>query len=201
MSQIVLASGNQGKLREFAQLLAPLSIEILTQSELGVSEAAETGLSFIENAIIKARNACAQTGLPAIADDSGIEVDALHGAPGIYSSRYAGDEASDADNIEALLKALNGVPASERNARFQCVVVYMRHANDPTPLICQGTWHGQILSEAAGDGGFGYDPVFFVPETDCSAAELSSQQKHAISHRGQAMRCFIEEFQYARHLP
>lgn len=201
MSQIVLASGNQGKLREFTQLLAPLNIEILTQSELGVSEAAETGLSFIENAIIKARNACAQTGLPAIADDSGIEVDALHGAPGIYSSRYAGEEASDADNIEALLKALNGVPASERNARFQCVVVYMRHAKDPTPLICQGTWHGQILSEAAGDGGFGYDPVFFVPETDCSAAELSAQQKHAISHRGQAMRCFIEEFQYARHLP
>jgi XTP/dITP diphosphohydrolase len=201
MSQIVLASGNQGKLREFTQLLAPLSIEILTQSELGVSEAAETGLSFIENAIIKARNACAQTGLPAIADDSGIEVDALHGAPGIYSSRYAGEQASDTDNIEALLKALNGVPASERNARFQCVVVYMRHANDPTPLICQGTWHGQILTEAAGDGGFGYDPVFFVPETDCSAAELSAQQKHAISHRGQAMRCFIEEFQYARHLP
>lgn len=201
MSQIVLASGNQGKLREFTQLLAPLSIEILTQSELGVSEAAETGLSFIENAIIKARNACAQTGLPAIADDSGIEVDALHGAPGIYSARYAGEQASDSDNIEALLKALNGVPASERNARFQCVVVYMRHANDPTPLICQGTWHGQILSEAAGDGGFGYDPVFFVPETDCSAAELSSQQKHAISHRGQAMRCFIEEFQYARHQP
>lgn len=201
MSQIVLASGNQGKLREFTQLLAPLSIEILTQSELGVSEAAETGLSFIENAILKARNACAQTGLPAIADDSGIEVDALHGAPGIYSSRYAGEQASDADNIEALLKALNGVPESERNARFQCVVVYMRHAKDPTPLICQGTWHGQILSEAAGDGGFGYDPVFFVPETDCSAAELSSQQKHAISHRGQAMRSFIEEFQYARHLP
>lgn len=201
MSQIVLASGNQGKLREFTQLLAPLSIEILTQSELGVSEAAETGLSFIENAIIKARNACAQTGLPAIADDSGIEVDALHGAPGIYSARYAGEQATDSDNIEALLKALNGVPASERNARFQCVVVYMRHAKDPTPLICQGTWHGQILSEAAGDGGFGYDPVFFVPETDCSAAELSSQQKHAISHRGQAMRCFIEEFQYARHQP
>jgi XTP/dITP diphosphohydrolase len=201
MSQIVLASGNQGKLREFTQLLAPLSIEILPQSELGVSEAAETGLSFIENAIIKARNACAQTGLPAIADDSGIEVDVLHGAPGIYSARYAGEQATDSDNIEALLKALNGVPASERNARFQCVVVYMRHAKDPTPLICQGTWHGQILSEAAGDGGFGYDPVFFVPETDCSAAELSSQQKHAISHRGQAMRCFIEEFQYARHQP
>lgn len=201
MSQIVLASGNQGKLREFSQLLAPLNIEVITQSELGVSEVAETGLSFVENAIIKARNACAQTGLPAIADDSGIEVDALRGAPGIYSSRYAGPDASDADNIQTLLSALEQVPAHERTARFQCVLVYMRHAEDPTPLICHGTWQGQILSEAAGDGGFGYDPVFFVAETDCSAAELSSQQKHAISHRGQAMRRFIEEFQYARHLP
>ena len=201
MSQIVLATGNQGKLREFKQLLAPLSIEVITQSELGVIEAEETGLSFVENAIIKARNACAQTGLPAIADDSGIEVDALLGAPGIYSSRYAGAAASDEDNIHALLEAMKDVPESERHARFQCVVVYMRHAGDPTPLICQGTWHGQILTEAAGDGGFGYDPLFFVAETDCSAAELSSQQKHAISHRGQAMRRFIEEFQYARHLP
>jgi XTP/dITP diphosphohydrolase len=201
MSRIVLASGNQGKLREFAQLLAPLNINIVTQAELGVSEADETGLSFVENAILKARNACAQTGLPAIADDSGIEVDALLGAPGIYSSRYAGSDASDQDNIDALLTALQDVPATERSARFQCVLVYMRHAADPTPLICQGTWHGQILSEAAGDGGFGYDPVFFVAETDCSAAELSAQQKHAISHRGQAMRRFIEEFQYARHQP
>ena len=201
MSQIVLATGNQGKLREFAQLLTPLSIEVVTQSELGVNEVAETGLSFVENAILKARNACAQTGLPAIADDSGLEVDALLGAPGIYSSRYAGENASDADNIEALLTALQDIPDTERQARFQCVLVFMRHADDPTPLICQGTWHGQILTEPSGDGGFGYDPVFFVAETDCSAAELSAQQKHAVSHRGQAMRRFIEEFQYTRHLP
>jgi XTP/dITP diphosphohydrolase len=201
MSQIVLASGNQGKLREFAQLLAPLNINIVTQSELDVIEADETGLSFVENAILKARNACDQTGLPAIADDSGIEVDALRGAPGIYSSRYAGADASDEDNIQALLKALDGAADGERSARFQCVLVFMRHAEDPTPLICQGTWHGQIMNEPTGDGGFGYDPVFFVPETDCSAAELSAQQKHAISHRGQAMRRFIEEFQYIRHRP
>ena len=201
MSKIVLASGNQGKLREFAQLLAPLDIDIVTQSEMGVCEVAETGLSFVENAIIKARNACRQTGLPAIADDSGIEVDALLGAPGIYSSRYAGPEASDKDNIHALLNALQSVPENERSARFQCVVVFMRHAQDPTPLICHGTWHGQILTEPVGDGGFGYDPVFFVAETDSSAAELSAEQKHAVSHRGQAMRRFIEEFQYARHLP
>lgn len=201
MSQIVLATGNQGKLREFAQLLAPLSINVVTQAEMGVTEVAETGLSFVENAIIKARNACAQTGLPAIADDSGLEVDALLGAPGIYSSRYAGENASDADNIDALLTALQDVPDTERQARFQCVLVFMRHADDPTPLICQGTWHGQILTDPAGEGGFGYDPVFFVAETDCSAAELSAQQKHAVSHRGQAMRRFIEEFQYARHLP
>ncbi|GAB4298473.1 MAG: RdgB/HAM1 family non-canonical purine NTP pyrophosphatase [Methylophaga sp.] len=201
MSRIVLASGNRGKLREFAQLLAPLNIDIVTQSEMGVTDVAETGLSFVENAILKARNACAQTGLPAIADDSGLEVDALSGAPGIRSSRYAGENASDRDNIEALLAAMKDVPETERQARFQCLLVYMRHADDPTPLICQGTWHGQILTEPVGDGGFGYDPIFFVAETDCSAAELTAQQKHAISHRGQAMRRFIEEFQYTRHLP
>ena len=201
MSKIVLASGNQGKLREFAQLLAPLNINIVTQSELDVIEADETGLSFVENAIIKARNACLQTNLPAIADDSGIEVDALRGEPGIYSSRYAGPDASDADNVQALLAALEGVPEAERTARFQCVVVYMRHAEDPTPLICQGSWQGQILTAPAGEGGFGYDPVFFVAETDSSAAELSPEQKHAVSHRGQAMRRFLQEFQYIRHLP
>ncbi len=201
MSKIVLASSNRGKLREFSQLLAPLAVDIIPQSELGVIDAEETGFSFVENAIIKARNACKQTGLPAIADDSGIEVDALHGAPGIYSSRYAGPGASDEDNVNALLEALKDVPEAERTARFQCLLVYMRHAEDPTPLICQGSWHGQILFEPAGDGGFGYDPVFLVPETDCSAAELSAEQKHAISHRGLAMRCFLEEFQYARHLP
>lgn len=201
MNRLVLASGNAGKLREFAHLLAPLKIDVIPQSELDVPEAAETGLSFVENAIIKARNACAYSGLPAIADDSGIEVDALHGAPGIYSSRYAGVNASDQNNLNALLKALENVPENERNARYQCVLVFMRHADDPTPLICQASWQGSILDQPVGDGGFGYDPIFWVAETDCSAAELSDEQKHAISHRGKAMRQFIEEFQYTRHTP
>lgn len=201
MSKIVLASGNIGKLRELSQILSPLGLELIAQSDLNVAEAEETGLSFVENAIIKARNAALFTGLPAIADDSGIEVDALHGAPGIYSSRYAGPDASDTDNIEALLEAMKDVPETERTARFQCVVVFMRHAEDPTPLICQGSWQGQILQSPLGDEGFGYDPVFWVSETDCTAAELSPEQKHAISHRGKAMRQFMEEFKYTRHLP
>jgi XTP/dITP diphosphohydrolase len=201
MSQIVLASGNIGKLRELSQILSPLGLKLIAQSDLNVAEAEETGLSFVENAIIKARNAALVTGLPAIADDSGIEVDALHGAPGIYSSRYAGPDASDTDNIHALLTAMKDVPENERTARFQCVVVFMRHAEDPTPLICQGSWQGQILQTPSGDEGFGYDPVFWVPETDCTAAELSPEQKHAISHRGKAMRQFMEEFKYTRHQP
>lgn len=201
MSEIVLASGNIGKLRELSQILGPLGLKLIAQSDLGVPEAEETGLSFVENAIIKARNAARHSGLPAIADDSGIEVDALHGAPGIYSSRYAGPDASDTENIEALLTAMQDVPEHERTARFQCVVVFMRHADDPTPLICQGSWQGQILHEPLGDDGFGYDPVFWVAETDCTAAELSAEQKHAISHRGKAMRQFMEEFKYIRHQP
>ena len=201
MSKIVLASGNIGKLRELSQILSPLGLELIAQSDLNVAEAEETGLSFVENAIIKARNAALYTGLPAIADDSGIEVDALHGAPGIYSSRYAGPDASDTDNIEALLEAMKDVPETERTARFQCVVVFMRHAEDQTPLICQGSWQGQILQSPLGDEGFGYDPVFWVSETDCTAAELSPEQKHAISHRGKAMRQFMEEFKYTRHQP
>lgn len=201
MSQIVLASGNIGKLRELSQILSPLGLKLIAQSDLNVAEAEETGLSFVENAIIKARNAALVTGLPAIADDSGIEVDALHGAPGIYSSRYAGPDASDTDNIQALLTAMKDVPENERTARFQCVVVFMRHAEDPTPLICQGSWQGQILQSPSGDEGFGYDPIFWVTETDCTAAELSPEQKHAISHRGKAMRQFMEEFKYTRHQP
>ena len=201
MSKIVLASGNIGKLRELSQILSPLGLELIAQSDLNVAEAEETGLSFVENAIIKARNAALFTGLPAIADDSGIEVDALHGAPGIYSSRYAGPDASDTDNSEAQLEAMKDVPETERTARFQCVVVFMRHAEDPTPLICQGSWQGQILQSPLGDEGFGYDPVFWVSETDCTAAELSPEQKHAISHRGKAMRQFMEEFKYTRHQP
>jgi XTP/dITP diphosphohydrolase len=199
MTTLVLASGNQGKLREFSQMLSPLGFELKPQSEFAVEEAEETGLTFVENAIIKARHASKITGLPVIADDSGLEIDALSGAPGIYSSRYAGADATDADNIVAVLDALQGVPSSERTARFQCLLVFMRHAEDPTPLICQGTWQGTILEAPMGDEGFGYDPIFWVPETDCSAAELSPEQKHAISHRGQAMRLFLEEFQYHRH--
>ncbi len=194
MNKIVLASGNKGKLREFAELFAPMNIEIVPQSDLNVPEAEETGQTFVENAIIKARNAAMHTGLPAIADDSGIEVDYLLGAPGIYSARYAGENASDEDNLHALLSALNGVPDAERIARYQCLLVMMRHSKDPTPLICQADWQGQVLQDPMGDGGFGYDPIFWVAEEKCSAAQLTAQQKHAISHRGKAIRQFMRLF-------
>jgi XTP/dITP diphosphohydrolase len=193
-SKIVLASGNPGKLREFADLFTPLNINVIPQSEFNVPEAEETGLSFVENAIIKARHACELTGLPAIADDSGIEVDALQGAPGIYSARYSGMGASDEDNLNALLVALQEKPEADRTARYQCLLVYMRHANDPTPLICQGSWEGRLLTVPKGNGGFGYDPIFWVAATHCTAAELSAEQKHTLSHRGKAMRQFITVF-------
>lgn len=193
-SKIVLASGNPGKLREFADLFTPLNINVIPQSEFNVPEAEETGLSFVENAIIKARHACELTGLPAIADDSGIEVDALQGAPGIYSARYSGMGASDEDNLNALLVALQEMPEADRTARYQCLLVYMRHANDPTPLICQGSWEGRLLTVPKGNGGFGYDPIFWVAATHCTAAELSAEQKHTLSHRGKAMRQFITAF-------
>jgi len=186
--QIVLASNNPGKVRELNQLLAEQHIQVVPQAEHGVPEVDETGLSFVENAILKARNAALHSGLPAIADDSGIEVDALGGAPGIYSARYAGPGASDRANLERLLEDLRGIPEAERRARFQCLMVYMRHAEDPTPLICQGTWEGHILPEPRGENGFGYDPVFFVPEQGCSAAELPAEVKNRLSHRGQALR-------------
>ena len=195
MSQIVLASGNKGKLREFADLFSPMDIEIVPQSEFDVPEAEETGLTFVENAIIKARNACEHTGLPALADDSGLEVDYLLGAPGIYSARYSGIDASDGDNLNALLAALQGVPNNERAARYQCALVLMRHSKDPTPLICQANWQGRILPVPTGSGGFGYDPIFWVSETNCSAAELNAKEKHAISHRGKAIRQLMAEFQ------
>ncbi|HSH28888.1 MAG TPA: RdgB/HAM1 family non-canonical purine NTP pyrophosphatase [Thiohalobacter sp.] len=190
--RIVLASGNPGKVREINALLQGLGIEVLPQSEFGVPEAEETGLTFVENAILKARNAAEHTGLPAIADDSGIEVDALNGAPGIHSARYAGPGASDADNCDKLLAALKDTPGHQRGARFQCLLVYLRHAADPTPQICQGTWEGRILPAPQGENGFGYDPVFYVPTHDCSAAELAPQEKNAISHRGQALRRLAE---------
>jgi XTP/dITP diphosphohydrolase len=195
MSKIVLASGNKGKLREFAEMFAPFNIDVVPQSDFNVPEAEETGLTFIENAIIKARNAALHTGLPAIADDSGIEVDYLLGAPGIYSARYSGEHATDESNLKALLQALDGVPDNERAARYQCVLVLMRHSKDPSPLIAQADWQGRILTAPTGNGGFGYDPIFWVPETECSAAELSSEQKHAISHRGKALKHFMNAFQ------
>jgi XTP/dITP diphosphohydrolase len=185
---IVLASSNAGKVREFNQLLGDLQLEVVPQSQFNVTDAEETGLTFVENAILKARNAAQHTGLPALADDSGLEVDALNGAPGIYSARYAGPKASDAENLEKLLAMLKDVPEQQRGARFQCVLVYLRHALDPTPLICQGTWEGRILMAPRGTSGFGYDPVFFVPTHASSAAELPAETKNALSHRGQALR-------------
>ena len=185
---IVLASSNAGKVREFNQLLGGLQLEVVPQSHFNVTDAEETGLTFVENAILKARNAAQHTRLPAVADDSGLEVDALHGAPGIYSARYAGPNASDAENLEKLLGMLNDIPEAQRGARFQCVLVFMRHALDPTPLICQGTWEGRILTRPCGTNGFGYDPVFFVPTHECSAAELPAEVKNSLSHRGQALR-------------
>ncbi len=186
-SEIVLASSNPGKLRELQALLAPLQFSIRSQSEYGVEGVEETGLTFVENAIIKARHAAQATGLPSIADDSGLEVDALKGAPGIYSARYAGPNASDEDNTQKLLRDLVNVPKPERRARFRCLVVFLRHALDPTPIIAQGTWEGTIAEEPRGENGFGYDPVFWVPSRGCTAAELGTDVKNRISHRGQAL--------------
>lgn len=192
MNKIVLATGNQGKVREMADLLADFGFDVVAQSEYQVSEVAETGTTFIENAIIKARHASKETGLPAVADDSGLEVDFLQGAPGIYSARYAGENASDQENLEKLLKAMEGVPQEQRTARFHCVLVLMRHENDPTPVVCHGKWEGRILTEASGSNGFGYDPVFYVPEEDCASAELEPARKKQLSHRGQALSILFE---------
>lgn len=190
--RIVLASNNAGKVREFSQLLEDLHYEVLPQAQFQVPEAEETGLTFVENAIIKARNAAHYSGLPAIADDSGLEVDALAGAPGIYSARYAGRGADDRRNLEKLLTELADVPERQRTARFQCVLVYLRHERDPTPLICHGTWEGRVLLQPRGTSGFGYDPVFYVPTHHCSAAELAPEVKNSLSHRGQALRQLLE---------
>ena len=190
MNQIVLASGNKGKLKEFSELMADYGVEILAQSEFNVSEVAETGTTFVENAIIKARHAAEITGHAAIADDSGLEVDFLQGAPGIYSARYAGEGATDQQNYTKLLKALDN--QTQRSARFQCVLVYMRHAKDPTPIICQASWEGSIGFSPLGDNGHGYDPIFIPAEHKCSAAELSSDEKNLLSHRGKALVLLIE---------
>ena len=186
--KIVLASNNAGKVREINQLLADQEIEVIPQKEFKIGDIEETGLTFVENAILKARHAAKESGLAAIADDSGLEVDALKGAPGIYSARFAGPGCSDQDNNEKLLEQLQNVPDNERTARFQCLLVYMRHSEDPTPIICQGTWEGRILLAPSGENGFGYDPLFFVPDQNCSSAELPPETKNQLSHRGQALR-------------
>ncbi|KAB7624420.1 RdgB/HAM1 family non-canonical purine NTP pyrophosphatase [Alkalilimnicola sp. S0819] len=190
--RICLASNNAGKVRELAQLLADLPVELITLRELGIVSPEETGLSFIENALLKARHAARHSGLPALADDSGLEVDALNGAPGIYSARYAGAEADDAQNNRKLLEALRGVPAARRGARFHCVLAYMRHPADPTPLICHGSWEGRILEAPVGDGGFGYDPIFHALDADRAAAQLSPEDKARHSHRGRALRALLQ---------
>lgn len=192
MQKVVLATGNAGKVRELASLLQDFGLEVVAQTELGVDSAEETGLTFIENAILKARHAAQVTGLPAIADDSGLAVEILGGAPGIYSARYAGVDATDQQNLEKLLAALEEVPEGKRQAHFHCVLVYMRHAEDPTPLVCHGSWEGVITRAPAGEGGFGYDPIFFVPSAGKTAAELTREEKSAISHRGQALKLLLE---------
>jgi len=190
---LVLASGNAGKLKELSSMLRPCGWTVRSQGDWKVSEAVEDGLSFIENALIKARHAARCTGLQALADDSGLVVDALNGMPGIYSSRYAGADANDKTNIQKLLHALGGVPGPERVAHFYCAMAFVRHAEDPAPLISFGKWPGVIMEQPRGEGGFGYDPIFWVPGKECSSAELPPEVKNRISHRGQALTALIAQ--------
>ena len=190
--RVVLASSNPGKLAELSALLEPAGLRVVSQDAFGIEPPEETALTFVENALIKARAACAATGLPALADDSGVVVDALEGAPGVHSARYAGGGASDADNVAKLLEALEGVAPPERGAAFVCAIVYLRHARDPCPIVCEGIWEGRILDAPRGAGGFGYDPVFFIETLGRSAAELSRAEKNAVSHRGQALAQLLD---------
>ena len=193
MNRIVVASGNAGKLAEFNRLLGDAGIEFVAQGELGVEDIPETGLTFVENALLKARHAARVTGLPALADDSGLCVDALDGAPGLYSARYAGDPSDAARNIDKLLAALAGVPEAQRGAHFHCTLVLLRHADDPRPLIAQGEWHGRVLVARRGTGGFGYDPLFLDPDTGLTASELDPATKNRVSHRGRALAILREK--------
>jgi XTP/dITP diphosphohydrolase len=190
-NKIVLASGNVGKIKEFNQILASQSLEILPQSDFNVPEVEETGLTFVENAIIKARHTALITGLPTLADDSGIEVDALNGAPGIYSARYAGVGATDQENLDKLIEDIADIVDPYRTARFQCVLVALKHAYDPTPIICQGTWEGTLLHQPVGKNGFGYDPIFWLEDKQCTSAELPPSIKDQLSHRGKALRQLV----------
>ena len=189
---IIIASSNQGKIKELRALL-PNNFVLTEQSEFAVGPIEETGKTFVENAILKARNASLFAKLPAIADDSGLEVDALKGRPGVHSARYAGPTATDQDNVTKLLAELEGVPHEQRTARFHCVIVFLRHTDDPRPLICEGTWQGYVQTEISGSNGFGYDPVFYVPSHKCSAAQLNTEVKNELSHRGQALKKLVEK--------
>ncbi|HEY9035748.1 MAG TPA: RdgB/HAM1 family non-canonical purine NTP pyrophosphatase [Pseudomonadales bacterium] len=189
--RVVIASNNAGKLREFRELLAPSGLDAFPLSDFTPAQADETGLSFVENALLKARHAARASGLAAIADDSGIVVDALDGAPGIHSARFAGPNANDAANNRLLLSRLDGLKDAQRNAHYHCALVFIRHAEDPTPLICEGRWHGRVLTAARGTGGFGYDPLMFFAELGKTAAELDSTTKNHCSHRGQALRALL----------
>ena len=191
ITRVVLASGNPGKIRELKALLGPAGVEVLPQSEWTVPECDETGLTFVENAILKARNASRHTGLPAIADDSGIEVDALDGRPGIYSARYSGPDADDQSNNTKLLARMEQVPDERRTARFRCVMAFLTHADDPSPILAEGSWEGMIARAPAGSGGFGYDVVFHLPEYGCTSAELPAEVKNRISHRAQAVQALV----------
>jgi XTP/dITP diphosphohydrolase len=193
MKKLLLASHNQGKVREITALLSPLGYQVSPQSAFNVSEVAETGLTFVENALIKARHASQITGLPSLADDSGLAVDALGGEPGIYSARYAGENASDQDNIQRLIEKMQDIPQQQRQARFICVLVFLLHSEDPTPIICQGEWQGSISLSPSGQQGFGYDPIFWVPETQCHAAQLSAEHKNRLSHRGKALAELLKQ--------
>ena len=199
--ELVLASDNRGKLNELTALLSDSGFSVVGQGTLGVTPAEETGATFVENAILKARNAALQTGHPAIADDSGLEVNALNGAPGVYSARFAGDHASDSDNVTKLLSRLEKIPWEDRNARFRCLMVYLRRADDPAPLICEGTWSGVVTKAPSGQNGFGYDPIFWVPDEGCTAAELDSERKNGLSHRARALRMLMERLKESAGAP
>ncbi|MGI2299718.1 RdgB/HAM1 family non-canonical purine NTP pyrophosphatase [Candidatus Cardinium hertigii] len=192
MKKVVLATGNPDKVNELSELLKAFKFDILAQTDLGITSIEETGLTFIENAILKARHAAKATGLPAIAEDSGISVQALKGAPGIYSARYSGPYGSDQDNIKKLLTEMKDIPDHDRQAQFDCLLVYLRHPEDPTPLICHGIWKGVVRREAKGNNGFGYDPIFYDPQLGLTAAELTKEKKNIVSHRGQALRILLE---------
>jgi XTP/dITP diphosphohydrolase len=196
MQKIVIASGNPGKLREIRRILEPLGLNVVPQSDFGVPECPEPHVTFIENCLAKARHAALHTGLPALADDSGICVDALNGAPGVYSARYAGEPKSDQRNNEKLIAALSG--EANRRAHYYCVIVLVRHPDDPQPLIAEGSWHGEIIDTPRGENGFGYDPYFFLPEFGKTGAELDPDHKNAISHRGQALDILVSKLRSAK---